>query len=129
MQWKNLKEWKWAGIPYDYKKDDPLPADSGILSLFCTSCPQPGTNLPKDWKSDSDQLAYTRVFVADGNFSAVHQKNHKARPEKALSNGDLFMVEETRYAAHLKVALEIKEVRPVPLICYRCLTLYPEENM
>lgn len=111
MQWNNLKEWKWAGIPYDYTKDQPLPADAGILALFCACCPQPGINLPKNWKDDPEEIVYSRNFTKDGNFTCLHQQNNKARPEIALSNGDLYMVEEKKYAAHLKVAVEMKEVR------------------
>lgn len=109
QQWMNIKDWKWAGIPYDYG-DKAFPADAGVLAHFCVSCPQPGINLPTNWKDDPDQLAYTRIFVSDGNFSAIHQKNERALPETALTNGDLFLVGETRYASHLKVALEIKGV-------------------
>ena len=84
--------------------------DSGLLAFFCLSCPQPGINLPSNWESDPDQSAYTRSFVSDGNFTATHQINKKARPAPALTTGDLFMVEETNYAAHLATAKEEIEV-------------------
>lgn len=74
------------------------------------ACPQPGINLPNNWTEDPDEMAYTRTFVSDGNFSAIHQKNNRARPAESLTAGDLFMVEEKRYANHLLVAKEIKEV-------------------
>ena len=83
-----------------------LPPDSGLLAFFCLACPQPGINLPNDWESDPERSSYTRTFVSDGNFSAKHQINKKARPAPALTAGDLFMVEETNYAAHLFVASE-----------------------
>ncbi|KAG5634201.1 hypothetical protein H0H81_002915, partial [Sphagnurus paluster] len=39
----------------------------------------------------------------------IHHKNNKARPAESLTAGDLFMVEEKNYAAHLVVAKEVKE--------------------
>lgn len=90
--------------------DEDLPPDSGLLVFFCIACPQPGINLPSNWISDPEELAYTRTFVSDGNFSAIHHKNNKARPAESLTAGDLFMVEEKNYAAHLVVAKEVKEV-------------------
>jgi hypothetical protein len=46
----------------------------------------------------------------DGNFSAVHQKRNNVKPEKCLSDGELYMVSETRYKAHLACSVEGKEV-------------------
>lgn len=106
-QWRNLKLWKWGGVPYNTA--DPVP-DAGSLAFFCLACPQPGINLPSNWESDPDTLAYTRTFVTDGNFTAIHNKDDRARPAVPLTAGDLFMVEESNYAAHLATAQEIKEV-------------------
>ena len=46
----------------------------------------------------------------DGNFTAVHQKRKNALPEKSLTNGELYMVNEAHYATHLARAIEHKEV-------------------
>ena len=106
-QWRNLKQQKWSGQPYNE-----APSGSpGSLALFCGACPQPGLNLPEDWQRDPDPDAYVRTFTMDGNFSAVHQKRMNARPEQCLTNGELYMVNETRYRAHMSSAIETKEVR------------------
>ena len=55
-------------------------------------------------------MAYTRTFVMDGNFSAVHQKRENAHHDVKLSHGDFFMTESNRYKSHLAVAKEVKEV-------------------
>jgi hypothetical protein len=43
-QWRQLKKWKWHGIPYDSQKRGP-----GEMALFCPACPQPGVNLSPRW--------------------------------------------------------------------------------
>ena len=48
-QWRNLKQWKNAGMGYSTTSSEILP---GGLALFCPACPQPGINLPDDWKDD-----------------------------------------------------------------------------
>ena len=45
-QWRNLKYRKWFGHWGDEKPG------RGEMALFCPACPQPGINLPPDWKED-----------------------------------------------------------------------------
>ena len=47
-QWRNLKQHKNAGSAYT-PSAEVLP---GGLVQFCPACPQPGVNLPDDWKND-----------------------------------------------------------------------------
>lgn len=48
--WRWLKKLKWAGRGgTSAAEEDILP---GELAIFCPTCPQPGVNLPPDWKSD-----------------------------------------------------------------------------
>jgi hypothetical protein len=49
--WRDLKHRKWFGFGHDAGKD---PGDGG-LALFCPACPQPGLNLPADWKVQYDR--------------------------------------------------------------------------
>lgn len=55
-------------------------------------------------------MAYTRTFVMDGNFSAVHQNRENAQRDIKLTHGEFFMTEPNRYKSHLAVAREAKEV-------------------
>lgn len=51
-EWRNIKSRKHAGI---FGKDAGQKIAAGGLVSFCPACPQPGVNLPEDWKDDSDQ--------------------------------------------------------------------------
>jgi hypothetical protein len=48
--WRWIKKLKWAG--YGHNNQNPNAPLPGALSNFCPACPQPGINLPVDWKSD-----------------------------------------------------------------------------
>ena len=50
-QWRDLTSRRRAGLPMD--KD--LRLEPGGLALFCPACPQPGVNLPVNWKDDPEQ--------------------------------------------------------------------------
>lgn len=48
--WRWMKRLKWAGFSNTHKKaSDVMP---GQLSVFCPACPQPGINIPENWKED-----------------------------------------------------------------------------
>lgn len=47
-QWNDIQSRKWAGFGHDR---DRVPGE-GDLALFCAACPQPGINLPNNWKDD-----------------------------------------------------------------------------
>ena len=69
-------------------------------------------NLPEDWQQDPDEDTYIQMFAIDGNFSTVHQKRHNAISESCLTDGELYMVSEKHYQAHLASAVEAREVGP-----------------
>jgi hypothetical protein len=52
-EWRLLKKMKWAGFGHEDK--DPTNPAAGELAIFCPTCPQPGINLPPDWKRDPNQ--------------------------------------------------------------------------
>ncbi|KAI6045492.1 hypothetical protein EDC04DRAFT_2888944 [Pisolithus marmoratus] len=81
--WRDLKHRKWFGFGHHTEQD---PGDRG-LSLFCPACPQPGLNLPADWKVQYDRDTVTRQYVVDGNFTAQHMKMNKPELDVALSDG------------------------------------------
>ena len=53
---------------------------------------------------------YTRSIVIDGNFTADHLKMKHPENDVALSPGGRYMVEPTRYKAHLESAVDHREV-------------------
>ena len=83
---------------------------SGSLTIFCPSCPQPGINLPPDWK-DLPSWVTRRTITADGNFHADHIKMRRPDLDVMLSNGEGFMVEDKKYMEYLSVAKEPRVVR------------------
>lgn len=58
----------------------------------------------------ASRTVYTRGFVKDGNFTAVHQVQKRPEDDVWMADGTGFMVGRERYQAHLKVAKEYKEV-------------------
>jgi len=83
----------------------------GFLGTFCAACPQPGVNIPENWQEDPYPKAYTRSFVMDGNFSAVHQQHVSSTNDVHLANGQLFMTETEVYHDYLSIAKEEWQVR------------------
>ena len=51
--WHWMKKLKWAG--YGHNQKDPLQPPPGSLANYCLTCPQPGVNLPRDWKNDRNR--------------------------------------------------------------------------
>ncbi|KAI6140385.1 hypothetical protein EDD17DRAFT_1770182 [Pisolithus thermaeus] len=103
--WRDLKHRKWFGFEHDAEKD---PGDGG-LALFCPACPQPGLNLPADWKVQYDRDTVMRQNVIDGNFTAQHMKMNKPELDVALSDAKGYMVSEGPYQNHLLQSLDSKE--------------------
>lgn len=48
--WRWMKRLKWAGIGNKVRKAKDVKA--GELTIFCPACPQPGVNIPENWKED-----------------------------------------------------------------------------
>ncbi|KAF8949803.1 hypothetical protein BDZ97DRAFT_1609005, partial [Flammula alnicola] len=103
-QWRNLKEWKWFGFGHT----DAIPGDTD-LALFCPTCPQPGVNLPDNWKDDEYQWKYFRSFVVDGNFVAAHQQQLRTTDDIWIKDGEGFMTRRAPYFDHLRCTTEIWE--------------------
>jgi len=78
---------------------------SGSFTLFCPSCPQPGINLPPDWKKLPTWVT-RRTITVDGNFHADHIKMRRPDLDIKLTNGLGYMVEEEQYQEYLSVAKE-----------------------
>lgn len=60
-EWRNIKLRQRGGVSHDVTVD----IQPGALVPFCAACPQPGVNLPDDWKEDPDQyvLAIHNLFT------------------------------------------------------------------
>jgi hypothetical protein len=81
------------------------PSTPGNFTIFCPSCPQPGINLPPDWKEYPKWLI-RRTITVDGNMKADHIKMRKPEADVKLTNGRGYMVEEDGYKEYMSVAKE-----------------------
>ncbi|KAJ3551497.1 hypothetical protein NP233_g13070 [Leucocoprinus birnbaumii] len=106
--WRWIKKKKWAG--HGMTPDGDSDGAPGGLAIFCPACPQPGINLPKDWKNDPNRWVYRRFFVADGNFKADHVR-HKYTSDIWLSEGAGMFGLRSEYHAFLERAATGTEVR------------------
>ncbi|KAF8814120.1 hypothetical protein BYT27DRAFT_7250341 [Phlegmacium glaucopus] len=99
--WHWMKNLKWAG--YGHNQQDPLNPPPGKTSNFCPACPQPGINLPSNWKDD---VNWQRSFVADGNFKANHIWQTNPDGDVWLCDGSGMMLNRQEYFDFLKTAHE-----------------------
>jgi hypothetical protein len=81
----------------------------GSLTLFCPSCPQPGINLPPNWKEYPKSLI-RRTITVDGNMHADHIKSRRPDLDIMLTNGKGYMVEEVQFKEYLSIAKEPRVV-------------------
>ena len=56
--WRDLTNRKRAGFGHDAEKY-PSPGD---LAIFCPACPQPGINLPENWKEIYDRFVLSKIY-------------------------------------------------------------------
>ena len=57
-QWRDLKNRMKSGLGHQAEQDN---APDGSVAIFCPACPQPGLNLPDDWKEKYS--SYVRIMV------------------------------------------------------------------
>jgi hypothetical protein len=112
----------------------------GECTVLCPACPQPGKNLPEDWRqvpkskvyvisllvaSTSDVVAYRwlyALFLAiDANFRLKRKIISKDAVDPSLSRGWAYFVDDKTYQEHLTAhGKDIQEVSTVivDLLCY-----------
>ncbi|KAH9172242.1 hypothetical protein EDB89DRAFT_2114234 [Lactarius sanguifluus] len=128
-QWRDLKNRIQSGLG---RQNGGTSTSDGSLAIFCPACPQPGINLPDDWKS-RNQLVWT--FIMDGNFSAEHMRCRTGETDVPLSSGMAFMANPNSYKAHLHSGQESSQVIckalsynmediPVALVMYDIMCQY-----
>jgi hypothetical protein len=124
-QWRDLKSRMEQGLGHQPEHDIP----DGAMAIFCPACPQPGINLPQDWRTKYEPYVSTRsgkttkahsmlyqrnqlirTFIMDGNFSAEHMKHRTSERDIPLSPGMAFMANPETYKAHLSTGKEIDQV-------------------
>ncbi|KAH9017834.1 hypothetical protein EDB85DRAFT_1874207 [Lactarius pseudohatsudake] len=104
-QWRDLRNRMEQGLGHQPEGDAP----DGCMAIFCPACPQPGINLPKDWKTAYEPYVLIRTFIMDGNFSAEHMKHRSGEKDVSLSAGMAFMANPDAYKAHLRSGKELAQ--------------------
>ena len=85
----------------------------GDLTIFCPSCPQPGINLPLDWKRLPNWIT-RRTITVDGNFHADHIKMRRPDLDIALSNGQGYMVTSSYHLHHVITVATVSNLHQLP---------------
>ena len=108
-------------------QSDQVTPEDGSMAIFCPACPQPGINLPPNWKEKYSPYVFTlsptlsydiciysneliRTFIMDGNFSAEHMRYRTTEKDVALSPGMAFMSNLDIYKSHLQNGAEMRQV-------------------
>jgi hypothetical protein len=59
-RWRDIKAQMQSGL--GHKQEEDSPAD-GSMAVFCPACPQPGVNLPEDWKERYTPYVVTNCII------------------------------------------------------------------
>ncbi|KAI9432529.1 hypothetical protein H4582DRAFT_2083395 [Lactarius indigo] len=108
QQWRDLRNRIESGLGHQHTGTS---ANEGSMAIFCPACPQPGINLPDDWRTryNDKPNQLIRTFIMDGNFSAEHMRCRTGDTDVPLSVGMAFMANPNSYKAHLHSGQEISQ--------------------
>jgi hypothetical protein len=126
-QWRDLKSRMKSGLGHASEQEK---SQDGSTAIFCPACPQPGLNLPDNWKDKYSSYVRTnysdfnityfyylaqrneliRTFIMDGNFSAEHMRYRTREKDVSLSPGMAFMANPDLYKSHLRSGAEMAQV-------------------
>ncbi|KAG1868741.1 hypothetical protein C8R48DRAFT_598239 [Suillus tomentosus] len=101
-EWRHLKMLKRFG-----RGHDPVGVSGtkeGECAVLCPACPQPGKNLPPDWKQapKAKQWLYSLFVAIDANFRLKRRNISSDEVDPSLSEGWSYFVEEKKFKSHLK---------------------------
>ncbi|KAG2066498.1 hypothetical protein BDR04DRAFT_1129977 [Suillus decipiens] len=76
----------------------------GKCAVLCPACPQPGKNLPPDWKeaSKAKQWLYSLFIAINTNFCLKRQAISTTEVDPSLSMGWSYFIEEKKFKTYLK---------------------------
>ncbi|KAF8267468.1 hypothetical protein EI94DRAFT_1700968 [Lactarius quietus] len=113
-QWRDLRNRMQSGL--GHQDEDGI---DGSMAIFCPACPQPGINLPDDWKIRYNENQLIRTFIMDGNFAAEHMRCRSGDKDVPLSPGMAFMANPEAYKTHLKSGWE--SIQPSTCNTYKAI--------
>ncbi|KAF9531675.1 hypothetical protein CPB83DRAFT_891565 [Crepidotus variabilis] len=112
--YRNLQLRWWSGFT-----DGQVDPKEGALAVFCASCPQPGINLPDNWREDVNKDVFIRSYVTDGNFKADHVKQKRPEDDVFLAEGQLYLTSPSLFKPFLPLAEEYGRKYKQKATCHR----------
>ncbi|KIK34338.1 hypothetical protein CY34DRAFT_98209 [Suillus luteus UH-Slu-Lm8-n1] len=108
-EWRHLKMLKRSGRAHDPNGINATA--EGACAVICPACPQPGKNLPSNWReAPPDKSWLYGLFVAiDANFRLKRKVVSKDSVDPSLSNGWGYFVEESAYKAFLNDKSDVSQ--------------------
>lgn len=100
-EWWHLKMLKQSGRAHDPNGIDATM--EGACTVLCPACPQPGRNLPSNWREapPTKRWLYGLFVAIDANFHLKHKIVSKDSVDPSLSNDWGYFVDEIAYKAFL----------------------------
>ncbi|KAJ6548378.1 hypothetical protein B0H19DRAFT_188597 [Mycena capillaripes] len=110
-QWRHLQMLKRAGrghCPHGVQMTKP-----GECALLCPACPQPGKNLPEDWKDvpKERRFLYALFLALDANFRMRRKNVSSEVQDPSLGDGWSFYTEIAPYYEYLATNWRNKQPR------------------
>ncbi|KAH9022520.1 hypothetical protein EDB83DRAFT_2231091 [Lactarius deliciosus] len=101
-QWWDLKNRIQSGLGHQ-NGGTSTSASDGSMAIFCPTCPQPGINLPDDWKIryHDQPYAFFHLIKSDQISHSEHMRCRTGETDVPLSSGMAFMANPNSYKAHL----------------------------
>ncbi|KAJ6452843.1 hypothetical protein C8R45DRAFT_1112863 [Mycena sanguinolenta] len=101
-QWRNIQMLKRAGRGHE--PTGIAGTKSGECALLCPACPQPGKNLPAEWKNTpaDKQFLYASFLALDANFRLKRKDVSSEEKDPGLGNGWAFYCEVKKYMQHVR---------------------------
>ncbi|KAJ6480691.1 hypothetical protein C8R47DRAFT_1218538 [Mycena vitilis] len=111
------REWRYLQmLKRALRAHDPTGVDGtkdGECALLCPACPQPGKNLPPDWKNapKEKKFLYALYLALDANFRMRRKKVSSEENDPSLGDGWSFFVNVSMYYAYLAEHWKTKQPR------------------
>ncbi|KAJ7478021.1 hypothetical protein B0H11DRAFT_1726119 [Mycena galericulata] len=101
-EWRHLQMLKRSGRGHD--PDGVENTKEGECALLCPACPQPGKNLPPDWKDypKERQFLFALFLVIDANFRLKRKDVSSEEKDPGLGKGWAFYCEVKAYMEHVR---------------------------
>lgn len=93
----------------------PSSAGKGSCAVLCPACPQPGKNIPLNWRDTcpkDERFAYRVTVAVDGNFK-LKLRAKKNDTDVPLGDGIAYMINTELYKHWQKEVPEVTEVSKV----------------